>query len=392
MDHSQQLRLPPLPFLLLFLLILHCPIIKGCEEIDPPPNRTDIRESCPHVFQLLFDTDNYTLVDNGTALWIQGDYFNVSFYDNLSRPVICRDCHLPLVVSETVILITGMCITSLSILASMALLITYTLFRTLRTFPSKVIMNLAAAFLAGDVCYMVRLSLLFSGISEKWTVLTLFVVWWYLMGARYMWMSLAGFEMSRTIYDGINLRFASERKRKKLLIVYILLGWGVPLPLSVVAAAVEFTDNQSKYLFGIYGYIIIGFMFLFNIGIVIFLSFMLYNAAKSRNKLNHTVKRRNPIFVRVFLVILTVLGLPRVLVFLMLIREVHVNVFTILDTLLNISQPLIVSIAFIGTKKVIRKYLELCGCKDKDKKTNGRQKNSNSAQQQKEQNTESTNV
>ena len=368
MDHSQQLRLPSLPFLLLFLLLLHCPIIKGFEQIDPPPNRTDIRESCPHVFEVLIDTDNYTLVDNDTALLFQGDYFNVSFYDNFSRPVICRDLS---VVSVNVILITAaISITSLSILASMALLITYSLFRTLRTFPSKVIMNLAAAFIAGDVCYMVIISLLFSGKSETWSYHVFILVWFYFIYARFMWMSLAGFEMCRNIYYGLKLKAASQREKKNLLICYLLLGWGVPLLLGVFVVAVAITLNESFYEIVIYFTTlpITVIMILFNIGVVILLSFMLRNAAKNRNKVNNTVKRSNTIFVRVFLVILTVLGLPYVLWLLRLNKEVDIGILFIFHVLLNLSQPLVVSIAFIGTKKVIRKYLELCGCKDKDKK------------------------
>ena len=406
MDHLKQLRLSSLRLLLL-LLVLYCPRLKGFEEIDPPPNRTDIRESCPHVFLLLFDTDNYTLVENGTALWIQGYYFNVSFYDNFSRPVICAYVinPSPLTDFSSAVLITAVSITSLSILASMALLITYTLFRTLRTFPSKVIMNLAAAFLAGDVCYMVRTSLLFHNKVEDWRIGV--VVESYFFYTRFMWMALAGFEMCRNIFNGLQMKFASQRDKKILLMVYVLLGWGVPLLLDAILAAVEFTDNEAKHLFGIGGYIItlvpISLMLLFNVGVVILLSIMLHSAAVSKSKFNDIIKRRTTNFVRVFLVILTVLGFPWILLFVLLINGAGSDALVIVYILLNASQPIVVSIAFIGTKKVMRKYLGLCGCKREDKntkETSGRQKKSrrlmsllfasrdieNSAQQQEEEN------
>jgi len=248
-------------------------------------------------------------------------------------------------------------------------------------------MNLAAAFLAGDVCYMVTVSLLVSGKLEEWSYWTLILAQWYFVFARFMWMSLAGFEMCRNIYYGLKLKFASQREKKKLLILYLVLGWGVPLLLDIVVIAVVIDNNEALYAIGIYYITLVpvGLMLLFNIGVVILLSFMLHNAAKSRNKVNYIVKRSNTIFVRVFLVILTVLGLPWVLLFLQVNKKVDIEVLYIFHVLLNVSQPLVVSIAFIGTKKVLRKYLELCGCKDKYKKTNGRHKNSNSAQQQKEQ-------
>ena len=41
----------------------------------------------------------------------------------------------------------------------------------------------------------------------------------------------------------------------------------------------------------------------------------------------------------------------------------------IVHILLNASQPLVVCIAFIGTKNVIQKYLGLCGCMKENKST-----------------------
>ena len=74
----------------------------------------------------------------------------------------------------------------------------------------------------------------------------------------------------------------------------------------------EVTNNEAFLGIGVYFVMLvpIGLLLLFNIGVVILLSFMLHNAAKSRNKVNNTVKRSNTIFVRVFLVIPSVLGLP----------------------------------------------------------------------------------
>ena len=183
-------------------------------------------------------------------------------------------------------------------------------------------------------------------------------------------------------YSGIKLTFASQREKRKLLIVYVLLGWGVPLLLDVILAAVEFSDNRAKHLFGIGGYIItlvpISLILLFNVGVVIFLSVLLRNAAKRKSKLNDVVKGRSTNFVRVFIVILTVLGFPWVLVFLLPINGTGSDILWIVHILLNASQPLVVCIAFIGTKNVIQKYLGLCGCMKENKstkETRQRQKN-----------------
>jgi len=269
-------------------------------------------------------------------------------------------------------------------------------------------MSLAAAFLGRDVCYIVRASLVYSNKAGIWSICVLSLVELYFFYTRFMWMALAGFEMCRNIYSGIKLKFVSQREKKKLFIVYLLLGWGVPLLLDAIVAAMMFSDRKMFFEIGINFIILVpvGLTLLFNIGVVIFLSFLLHNAAARRKRIIDNVKRCNTIFVRVFLVILSVLGLPWVLVFLLLIRRVHVNLLAIFHILMNISQPLVVSIAFIGTKKVIQKYLGLCGSKQEDKntkETSGKQKKSrrlmsllfasrdieNSAQQQEEENIES---
>ena len=107
---------------------------------------------------LLSDADNYTFLENGTALIFQGNYYNVSFYNdtgNSSGPVICLSPPPPTQPFRPLPLPSILTVICLAIIASMALLITYSLFRKLRTLPGKVIMNLAAAFLAGDVSALI---------------------------------------------------------------------------------------------------------------------------------------------------------------------------------------------------------------------------------------------
>ena len=172
-------------------------------------------ENCSHVFLVLHDSDNYTLDDNHLAQWIQGDYyFNGLLYGNFSRPVMCAyPPEFSLTSRDLAILITAMSITSISILASMALLITYSLFRTLRTFPSKVIMNLAAALIAGDVSYIITSSLLLSNKVNSWRIGV--IVESYFRYARLMWTALAGFEICRNIYSGIKKETSKEKGKKE---------------------------------------------------------------------------------------------------------------------------------------------------------------------------------
>ena len=358
------LPLLPLPLL---LLLCRAPVM-GYEIVDPPPNGTDLLQNCSHSFVLLSDADNYTLLENGTALTFQGDYYNVSFYEsssNSSGPVICMDTPANYPFPSPFILALHLILTvvSLSIIASITLLITYSLFRKLRTLPGKVIMNMAASFLAGDVSALI----LFVLLSEAWYLILV----GYFFYARFMWMALAGFEICRNIYSGIQLTPNSMGKKNKLLVAYILIGWGVPILPTIITAVVHYTSSDPKIqkLFGIAGYVTylvpIGFMVLFNAGAVIFLSIALCKAAVRQRQFNNAAARTHSTnYGRVFVIILTVLGLTWVSLFVALTKTDNVILITII-MLVNASQPIFVCIAFVGTKKVIQEYLRLCGCRKK---------------------------
>ena len=60
-----------------------------------------------------------------------------------------------------------------------------------------------------------------------------------------------------------------------------------------------------------------------------------------------------------FLIILTVLGFTWIFALVALTRAQNVILITII-VVMNASQPIFVSIAFIGTKKVLKEYLRLC--------------------------------
>ena len=360
--------LPSLPQVLPLLLLLCRAPVMGYETVDPPPNGTDLLQNCSHSFVLLSDADNYTLLENGTVLTFQGDYYNVSFYEsssNSSRPVICMDTPANYPFPSPFILALHLILTvvSLSIIASITLLITYSLFRKLRTLPGKVIMNMAASFLVGDVSALI----LFVLLSEAWYLILV----GYFFYARFMWMALAGFEICRNIYSGIQLTPNSMGKKNKLLVAYILIGWGVPILPTIITAVVHYTSSDPKIqkLFGIAGYVTylvpIGLMVLFNAGVVIFLSIALCKAAVRQRQFNNAAARTHSTnYGRVFVIILTVLGLTWVSLFVALTKTDNVILITII-MLVNASQPIFVCIAFIGTKKVIQEYLRLCGCRKK---------------------------
>ena len=314
----------------------------------------------------------YTNFSNDTVI-VQGYRFDIFYYDNLSRPVICAYVTYPspmdpLLQASVGIVVTILVVTSVSIIHSAALLVTYTLFKEMRTLPGQVIMNLATAFLVGDLIVVVLWSLYLKEITSDWII----IIQSYFFLARFVWMCLAGFEMCRHICNGIRMKWDSKRGKQKLLISYLLIGWGVPLLLIIVMAATHFRSKRNndviQRLFGIGGYftviIPIGIALLFNVGIVIFMSILIRRIIKTRSQYKALLRSGTPNFTRVFLIILTVLGFGWCFVFILsIIRNEINNAIVLMYVFLTAPQPIFVTIAFMGTKKVIRKYLVLFKCK-----------------------------
>ena len=344
------------------------------------PSDSNFTEECPDNVTLAERVNQFN-AENSTALWIYGGNgepfcFNVLFYNDYD-PVICAyvtmNGNITILGAPLTHVVIALIITSFSVIASLVLLVTYTLFSSLRTLPSKVIMNLAVAFLAGDIIVISMAVLGFHNIGTS-TVEKVMFVSFYLFHARFAWMALAGFEMSRNIYKGTQLRFDSIRKRNKILAGYMLFGWGVSVVPTAIMAVVHYRqyekyESHETPLFGLRGYVVvlvpIGLVLLFNIIVVVFLSIILRKASLWQSRVGHPrLSRRKTNFTRVFVIVLSVLGFSWITIFLVYIPDHKASeALNILYIILNASQPIFVSVAFVGTKKIYRKYHNLCGCK-----------------------------
>jgi hypothetical protein len=308
-----------------------------------------------------------------------GTCHDVLFYNDTENPVVCLYLTIPLVVDTShpntlVPAVLTFIFSSLSIVASALVLVTHIIFPALRTLPSKLVMNLALAFLLGDVCAIVVIAIVFeNGNSTAIDIAN--TVSFYFFYARFMWMAFAGFEMCRTIHVGTQLRFDSEIKRMRLLIGYMLFGWGIPLLPTIVMAVVHFDDleeiDEGHSLFGIGGLVItlvpIGIVVLFNIGLVIYLTFILHKAYMWQTQVSDalTVQKRNTNFTRIFLIVVSVLGITWITLFVLYIDDVFQYLAVqIIYIILSSTQPIFVCFAFLGTKKILLKYMTLLGFRE----------------------------
>ena len=334
---------------LLLLLLMSCGPLRGCEVVEPPSNWTDLLGVCPFSYCALEEGDNYTLLLDGTVVAVDTLHYNVSYYDNLSRPVICKEKEATTESLSTVLFVVSAIAIMLSIIGSVSLLVTYSLFKKLRTLPGHVIMSLAVTSLAESFVL----------------VLTIFFwndyIYMYFLQSRFIWMGLIGFEMSRTIYQGFKLYPDWSTKRKAVqLLIYMLIGWGIPIVLIAVPASI-YIDNMERgeSIMYLMSFILVIIMFLFNGCTVIFLTIILTTASSRQKKLkSHKIN-----FFRVFLSLLMLLGIARFISIAIYLIGSGSDISLILGVALDFSQPLVISIVLLCNKKVGRMYLSMCHCR-----------------------------
>ena len=289
------------------------------------------------------------------------EYFEEGENGTRGRPVICRNPPKPEPPNLAFFVVVYVA-SSFAIIASVVALLTYSLLEKLRTLPGLVIMNLFLAFLLGDIILQIRIGLEWNGKRFIENV----ALNQGLLLARFLWMTLTGFEMCRTLYRGIRLIGDSRFFQKwTLLSIYMIIGWGTAIVLTIIMYSVEKSSASTriKEVFGLIGYLTyyvpIALSLLINIGIVMFISVIFFNAARRQRRLkSSTSKKQNINFLRLFLILLTVLGLVWILFFALQTTKLSKNNGVIITyAILTATQPIFVCIAFVCTPTVYRMYL-----------------------------------
>ena len=338
----------------------------------------EFRENCTILFNSLrgeLDPSVNESVNETRSIILIGESstcHDVLFYSG-TDPVVCLYIiphNVEFVVHKTSSIIV-LVFTSLSVIASTVLLATHFIFPSLQTNPSRVIMNLATTFLLGDIFLIAQVSLTLDDPSNTETISAVVIVAYYFYYSRFVWMALAGFEMCRTIHVGTQLRFNSKTKRLKILLTYMITGWSLPLIPTIIMAVVHYEKLEEerqgrRLLFGIGGIVItvvpVALVIMFNIGIIVYLSYVLHKARQWQIKVTDAIKsqKRKTNFSRIFIIILSLLGVTWILLLLVYIDDIRrTDAVLIITSVFNSVQPIFVAISFVGTKKIFRKYKNL---------------------------------
>ena len=333
----------------------------------------------------LNETDLFQYVGEDTVLFAD-QVLEVEFNTSRGFPVVCVNFTRNGTVNMTITIfrypeayfVLTYIGCSLSVIACVLLLVTYGLFKELRTLPSRIVMNLAVAIIIGNL-----LILLGGPITAAFPTIELCasvaILLQYFFLSQFSWMSIMSFEMARTFYEAFKLR-QSETKRVKrnLLVSYLLIGWGAPLIITVVTIIVNYTTD-GLVLYGVQedgtlgscwinhlessvvAFIVpLALSLLFNsVAFTVTLVFIC-TAARSQAKLH---KDKNIPYIRLTLAVFSVSGLTWLFGLLAIFSSAAWTWYPFI--VFNTLQGLFIFVVFLTTKRVLKLYLGLFGVKQK---------------------------
>ena len=199
----------------------------------------------------------YHNVSNGTIYWIEAD-INIAVvgYDSAGAPIICTNftANYTITVNETIAastfqypeaftLLTYVGL-SVDVLASILFLFTYCVFKELRTFYGKLLMNFVLAILLGDVIFLAGTAS-YSYYQVEALCQTLGILVHYVFLARFVWMVLLSLKLTVTFYKASKFIPKNEDYKHlpnyRHLCAYMAVGWLTPLIVVGVTIAFNFT-------------------------------------------------------------------------------------------------------------------------------------------------------
>ena len=219
---------------------------------------------------------------------------------------------------------------SLSAISCAVILVTYGMFKELRSLPGKILMNLASALLVAS-----SLTVLSLFVADKILVcMALAVILHYAYVAEFFWTSVLSFEIARALHQVYHaLVGRSETVERFGLLSYVIIGWGLPLLVILYSLALHFATGGEYVQYGgrgvcdgncpdqycfiteFRGYVIslyvpVGASLLFSFGAAGFSCYVITRAAVTRYKqqMDHSI-----VYIRAVIPVISITGVVYVL-------------------------------------------------------------------------------
>ena len=327
---------------------------------------------CDGALLHLEETEFELLPDN-TTLRFRGEIYDIVGYINNSLPIICTDftqngtheINVTITTNsysypEALYIVTYIS-SSLSVIGCAFVLLTYSIFKELRTLPGKILMNLAAAILG--TCVILLIGITKFDLADKVCHTTAILLQWLVL-CQFSWMTIMSFESTRSLLRGSRLKPVQAPKIKnQIFLLYMLIGWGLPTIITGVTVIINYTTGYIEY--GEDGFCWIGhvasfyIVFLAPVALSVLLNFIAlsittYLLFKASTKLEK--KQNNIFYIRIYLSVFSITGLTWTVGFVAILARGEWAWY--LFIILTSTQGFAICMAFLFTKKVGSLYKE----------------------------------
>ena len=123
--------------------------------------------------------------------------------------------------------------------------LTYAMFKSLRTLPGVILMNLEMAYI---FCHIIGITFqsieLTDGLQEVTCTLSN-IGGFYATAAIGTWKNIFLQQTCWIFYKASKLQSATPKSITKSVIIYCIIGWGLPLVVSTIIFAIDFTDRRD---------------------------------------------------------------------------------------------------------------------------------------------------
>ena len=366
------------------------PIDQTCRQTVCTEGFATLRGSCAIVPSLANNTNDssimcnkglivlreseFELLDNDTLLF-RNDTFEIIGYND-SSPIICSNFSQngTSIQQMTVVNYSYPPIFSiltyvgclLSIAGCVSVLLTYSLFKELRTLPGQILMNLVSTILATSLFILIGIPVAVLVEKDELCEATAIFLHWLIL-SQFSWMSIMSFELLRTFYRASRLYPVEDKSTKnKIFLLYLLIGWGTPFLITLITVIVNYSSDVIQY--GRDGFCWIGHVpsfyvvfvtpvalsIVFN-GITFVVTFsLLFKSSRAQKKIKN---QQNTSYLRVYIGVFSITGLTWIFGFLAILigDDWAWYVFIILTS----TQGLVICAAFIFTQKIGSLYKHL---------------------------------
>ena len=333
---------------------------------------------CPTAFVPLNELD-YTDLGNDSIVY-NNERVEVRFYDEYGRPLVCPNNTTITIITDTT---TRLLATlpglqeltyigcSLSVLGTILILLTYTVFSELRTLPGVILMNLCSTVLATNLIFIAGDPAIKSyPVKELCTSLAIILHFSYL--SQFAWMSIFSFEMVRKLFQARQLMADSNKTKHQFFVAYLCIGWCLPLLIITTSITLNFSIDELV-LYGVdkdgqtarcwinhFEYFIITFLIPLvlslssNLLMFLLTTFILCRVSRDQSKLQTSNKFT---LIRVWLAVHSTTGLTWIFGFVAILDQLNWVWYPFV--IFNSIQGLAMFLAFLFSRKTLRLYLDL---------------------------------